>query len=158
MQEIDVIRLVAEGFSNSQIGSRLHITESAVSSRLHKIFKLLGARDRAHAVACAVRLGVLRDLKPHGSHAAVERHRYRKEELCGLCREGERERDRVRKRRERSPTTHLDLVRQLAGDGWTDARIARRLGCSESAVAKARKNAYPTIPPGVGNPTLEVAS
>ncbi|MFI6266133.1 hypothetical protein [Micromonospora sp. NPDC051006] len=37
-------------------------------------------------------------LQPHGTHAAAERHRYRKEPLCDECRQAERERDRDRKK------------------------------------------------------------
>jgi hypothetical protein len=43
----------------------------------------------------------VRELRPHGTHAAAARHRYRKEPLCSPCRESERERDRDRKRKER---------------------------------------------------------
>lgn len=37
-------------------------------------------------------------LRPHGTHAAAQRHRYHKEDLCDDCREAERERDRERKK------------------------------------------------------------
>ncbi len=37
-------------------------------------------------------------LKPHGTHAAAQRHRYHGEPLCDECREAERLRDRNRKR------------------------------------------------------------
>jgi hypothetical protein len=51
---------------------------------------------------------------------------------------------------------HIEMIRRLAGDGWTDRRIADRIGCSESGVQKIRSRAG--VPPGVGNPTLAVAS
>jgi hypothetical protein len=38
------------------------------------------------------------ELRPHGTHAAAQRHRYHREPLCDRCREGERTRDRNRKR------------------------------------------------------------
>lgn len=38
------------------------------------------------------------ELRPHGTHAAAQRHRYHREPLCDRCREGERVRDRDRKR------------------------------------------------------------
>lgn len=43
----------------------------------------------------------VRELRPHGTHAAAARHRYHGEPLCTPCREAERERDRDRKRKER---------------------------------------------------------
>jgi hypothetical protein len=42
-----------------------------------------------------------RRLQPHGSQAAASRHRYHHEPLCDDCREGERVRDRARKRDQR---------------------------------------------------------
>lgn len=41
-------------------------------------------------------------LRPHGTHAAAQRHRYHQEPLCDLCREAERTRDRNRKRARRA--------------------------------------------------------
>lgn len=107
--EINILRLVAEGFTNLAIGNRLSISESTVKWRLKHVFKVLGARDRAHAVARGFQTGVLtlkpagpRELQPHGSHAAAQRHRYHDEDLCAACLAGERERDRVRKREKRA--------------------------------------------------------
>lgn len=40
--------------------------------------------------------------RPHGTPAAARRHRYAREDLCGQCRESERQRDRDRKRASRS--------------------------------------------------------
>jgi hypothetical protein len=52
-------------------------------------------------------------------------------------------------------SSRIDIIRQLAGEAHlSDAQIARRLGCSEAAVTKARKRAKPPVPPGRGNPTL----
>jgi hypothetical protein len=45
-----------------------------------------------------------RQLKPHGTPAAAERHRYRREPLCDECRDAERARDRIRKREQRART------------------------------------------------------
>ncbi|MEV6800546.1 hypothetical protein AB0M91_19695 [Micromonospora rifamycinica] len=43
-----------------------------------------------------------RQLRPHGTPAAAERHRYRRERLCDECRDAERARDRIRKRDQRA--------------------------------------------------------
>ncbi|WP_431895814.1 hypothetical protein [Micromonospora haikouensis] len=43
-----------------------------------------------------------RQLRPHGTSAAAERHRYRREPLCDECRDAERIRDRIRKRDQRA--------------------------------------------------------
>ena len=49
---------------------------------------------------------------------------------------------------------HTPLIRGLARRGHPDRVIADILGATLSAVAKARANAKPPIPPGRGNPTL----
>jgi DNA-binding NarL/FixJ family response regulator len=49
-QERQVLQLVAEAFSNVQIGHQLGLTESAVKRHLRSIFKKLGAVSRIDAV------------------------------------------------------------------------------------------------------------
>lgn len=39
-----------------------------------------------------------RRLRPHGTHAAAQRHRYHGQPLCDACRNAEQARDRARKR------------------------------------------------------------
>jgi ATP/maltotriose-dependent transcriptional regulator MalT len=58
-RENQVLRLVAEGLSNQEIGERLFITERTVRFHMTSIFQKLGADNRAQAVAIANRLGIL---------------------------------------------------------------------------------------------------
>jgi DNA-binding CsgD family transcriptional regulator len=51
------LRLVADGRTNRQIASELGLSEHAVKDRLRALFRDLGARDRAHAVALGIRTG-----------------------------------------------------------------------------------------------------
>lgn len=51
----DVIRLLAEGQANKSIASQLGISEATVKGYLAQLFEKLGAADRAHAVALALR-------------------------------------------------------------------------------------------------------
>jgi DNA-binding NarL/FixJ family response regulator len=53
-RERDVLAEVLSGFGNKMIAERLHISEDTVKSHMKAIFRKLGARDRAHAVALAV--------------------------------------------------------------------------------------------------------
>lgn len=55
----DVLTLVADGATNDEIGSRLHVSAETVSWYLRRIYVALGARNRAHAVALAYRQGLL---------------------------------------------------------------------------------------------------
>jgi DNA-binding NarL/FixJ family response regulator len=46
-----VLRLVAEGCTNAQIGTSLHRSEKTVRNQLTAIYRKLGAGNRAEAVA-----------------------------------------------------------------------------------------------------------
>ena len=54
-RELDVLRLLAEGRSNRLAARELGITEATVKGYLRELFEKLGASDRAHAVALALR-------------------------------------------------------------------------------------------------------
>lgn len=58
-REREVLRLVAEGLSNRQIGQRLHLGESTVKTHLLHVFGKLEVSDRTHAVMRAMELGLL---------------------------------------------------------------------------------------------------
>ena len=58
-RELDVLRLLAEGLPNDQIGRRLGITTDTVRSHLRKASGRLGAESRTQAVATALRLGLI---------------------------------------------------------------------------------------------------
>jgi DNA-binding NarL/FixJ family response regulator len=53
--EAEVLRLAADGYTNARIAHELGISVSAVKARLEAAFVRLGAADRAHAVAIALR-------------------------------------------------------------------------------------------------------
>lgn len=56
----DVLRLIAEGNTNADIGRRLFISEDTVKCRVSALYALLGARGRAHAVALGYQCGLLK--------------------------------------------------------------------------------------------------
>ena len=57
--EISVLRLIAAGNSNKQIGDRLAITEETVKSRVKCILSKLGANDRTHAAMIGLKRGII---------------------------------------------------------------------------------------------------
>lgn len=58
-RELEVLGLVAEGLSNRDIGSRLHISENTVKNHLRRIHYKLGVTSRTEAVARGLREGLL---------------------------------------------------------------------------------------------------
>ncbi|RKN50516.1 response regulator [Micromonospora endolithica] len=58
-REIEVLRLVARGLSNAQIGRELHISEATVKTHLLRSFAKLGVSDRTAAVTTAMAAGLL---------------------------------------------------------------------------------------------------
>jgi DNA-binding NarL/FixJ family response regulator len=59
-REVEVLRLVADGQSNKQIGDELGLSALTVKSHLARIARKLGTGDRAEMVALAMRAGVIR--------------------------------------------------------------------------------------------------
>lgn len=58
-REIDVLRHIAGGNRNREIGERLFISEETVKVHIKHIMEKLGASDRTQAVAIAVRRGII---------------------------------------------------------------------------------------------------
>jgi DNA-binding NarL/FixJ family response regulator len=59
LRESEILKHVATGKSNRDIGVLLFISEQTVKAHLRHIMDKLGASDRAHSVAIAVRRGFL---------------------------------------------------------------------------------------------------
>jgi NarL family two-component system response regulator LiaR len=58
-REREVLTLVADGASNSEIGRQLHLKEATIESYLSNIMGKLGARSRTDAVKLAVQRGLI---------------------------------------------------------------------------------------------------
>ncbi|MEW6363924.1 MAG: response regulator transcription factor [Acidobacteriota bacterium] len=58
-REVEVLRLVARGESNKEIGVALSINETTVKVHVRSILGKLGARDRTEAVMIALRRGII---------------------------------------------------------------------------------------------------
>ena len=58
-RELDVLRLVARGLSNKEIGADLGITTHTVKYHLAAVLEKLGVRSRTEAVSLGVRKGLV---------------------------------------------------------------------------------------------------
>ncbi len=67
-RELEVLRLIARGQSNSEIASSLFLSEGTVKTHVNRIFRKLELRDRVHAVLFAYETGLVqpgqRDSRP----------------------------------------------------------------------------------------------
>lgn len=58
-EDLEILRRAAQGATNREIGVAMFKSEIAIKKRLQSIFMKLGATDRAHAVAEAIRRGLI---------------------------------------------------------------------------------------------------
>ncbi len=58
-RELEVLRLISDGLTNSEIAKRLYLSEETVKTHARSLLALLQARSRAHAVAAGFRLGMI---------------------------------------------------------------------------------------------------
>jgi DNA-binding NarL/FixJ family response regulator len=56
---LQVLQLLAEGMTNSEIAARIYVAPETVKKHVAAVLNALGAENRAHAVAIAFRRGLL---------------------------------------------------------------------------------------------------
>jgi DNA-binding NarL/FixJ family response regulator len=59
-REEEVLQLVADGLSTSEVAAKLYISIKTVKNHLASIYEKLDSRDRTQAVLRAVRMGIIR--------------------------------------------------------------------------------------------------
>jgi DNA-binding NarL/FixJ family response regulator len=57
--EVDVLRLIAAGNANKEIGALLSVTEDTVKGRVKSILAKLRANDRTHAATIGIKRGII---------------------------------------------------------------------------------------------------
>jgi DNA-binding NarL/FixJ family response regulator len=58
-RELEVLRLIRDGYRNKQIADQLAIAETTVNFHVKNLVAKLQAKDRTHAVTIALRRGLL---------------------------------------------------------------------------------------------------
>ncbi len=58
-REIEIIRLVAKGFSNDELAERLHLSPDTIKVHLRHVYEKLGVESRVEAVTEAMRTGLV---------------------------------------------------------------------------------------------------
>lgn len=58
-RELEVLRLILDGYRNKEIAGQLAIAETTVNFHIRNLTEKLGAKGRTHAVALALRRGLI---------------------------------------------------------------------------------------------------
>jgi DNA-binding NarL/FixJ family response regulator len=58
VRELEVVRLIAQGHSNTEIAAELFVSDATVKTHINHIFSKLGARDRSQVIIKARQLGL----------------------------------------------------------------------------------------------------
>jgi DNA-binding NarL/FixJ family response regulator len=67
-QRIRVLILAANGHTTEQIAHRLNLSTTTINHHFQGVFAALGARDRTHAVALAIRAGYINPAQVEPDH------------------------------------------------------------------------------------------
>ncbi|MFC0672972.1 response regulator [Brachybacterium hainanense] len=59
-REIEIVRLLADGLSNAEIGASVHLSEATVKTHVGRVLAKLGLRDRLQVAVWAHRTGLAR--------------------------------------------------------------------------------------------------
>ena len=89
-REAELLNRVANGESYRELARDWSVQEITVRTTGARVLRKLDANSIAHAVFIAVQLRILDPARRHGDHAGFAAHRYRGEEPCEACWEGER--------------------------------------------------------------------
>lgn len=71
-EELEVIRLVAEGHKDATIARRLGVAPVTIHRRAQRFCRRVGARSRPHAIAIAIARGWITVEKDDGANEASE--------------------------------------------------------------------------------------
>jgi DNA-binding NarL/FixJ family response regulator len=58
-REVKVLKLLAEGFDTAEVGRQIFLSERTVKNIVHDVTSRLNLRNRTHAVAYALRQGLI---------------------------------------------------------------------------------------------------
>jgi DNA-binding CsgD family transcriptional regulator len=73
-REREVLTLISRGMTSAEVASRLYLSPETVRTHARNILAALGARSRAHAVALALRDGMISAPGPERSAPQLARH------------------------------------------------------------------------------------
>ena len=89
--EFTVLERAANGDTYATIARDLGYQEKSVSKMALRLARKLGANNITHAVFLACQLRILDPTRRHGDHAGFNAHKYRGEDPCQACWDGERQ-------------------------------------------------------------------
>jgi DNA-binding NarL/FixJ family response regulator len=58
-RQLEILRLIAEGYTNGEIAAAIHLTENTVKSHVKAIYAELGVRNRVQAALAAAKMNLV---------------------------------------------------------------------------------------------------
>jgi len=73
--ELEVLRFITEGLTNSEIAQRLYLSEAIVRNTISQLYTLIGATNRAHAASITMQWMTLRNIYSGHKLKTAKSHR-----------------------------------------------------------------------------------
>lgn len=89
-REVQFLQRLAQGETLREVALEENFSESGIRMFAKRLRTKVGAKTNEQLVFLACQLGILEPKRRHGDHAGFAAHRYRKEEPCDECWDGER--------------------------------------------------------------------
>lgn len=89
-REVQFLQRLARGETLQEVAREDNFSDSGIRWFAKRLRTKMGARTNEQLVFLSCQLGILEPKRRHGDHAGFAAHRYRKEEPCDECWEGER--------------------------------------------------------------------
>lgn len=105
-RDVEFLERLARGETTHEVAAAWSMEMTSIRTVAERLRKRLGAKTNEQAVYLACQFGILDPTRRHGDHAGFAAHRYRGEEPCEACWDGERAYRRERRAARKASKCH----------------------------------------------------